>query len=171
MSSAVRQRLAAGPARGLGQATDVAAEVVSGETDAAELVNALLDPEPWVAIRAANALKKVQEARPDLVAPFSRKIVQAAAACTELRASWNIANVVSNLPLKGAQRELAIDLMFEALRSPSGILRTIAMQGLFNFSAEDAALRRRVRPIVEELAANGTAAMRARARMLLKQMR
>lgn len=170
-SASVSERLASGLPRGLGCANAVAAEALHSPVVLAELVAAVQDKRAVVAIRAANALKKVQEGKPDLLVPFTKKILHSALECEELRARWNLTRVVGLLPLRGRDRALGIELMFEALRSESGFLRTFAMQGLVDFSVEDAALRARVRPIVEEFTENGTAAMRARARKLLPLMK
>jgi len=166
-AASIRERLASGPPRGLGCANAIVAEALHSSDVLAELVAAAQDKRAVVAIRAANALKKVQQERPNLLVPFTKKILRSALECEELRARWNLTRVVGLLPLRGRDRALAIELMFEALRSESGLLRTFGMQGLVDFSAEDVALRTRVRPIVEEFAENGTAAMRARARKLL----
>jgi hypothetical protein len=170
-AASVRERLAGGPPRGLGCANAIVVEANHSPDVLAELVAAAQDKRAVVTIRAANALKKVQRERPDLLVPFTKKILRAALECEELRTRWNLTRVVGQLPLRGRDRALGIELMFEALGSESGFLRTFAMQGLVDFSADDAALRARVRPIVEEFAANGTAAMRARARKLLPLVR
>jgi hypothetical protein len=131
-----------------------------------ELVVALRDERGVVVVRAANALKKVQAERPELVSLYAKKILRAAMTCEVLFARWSLTIVVGGLPLRGKDKALAVELMFDALRSESVLMRTFAMQGLVDLSADDAALRRRVRPIVEEFAESGTAAMRARARKL-----
>jgi hypothetical protein len=69
--------------------------------------------------------------------------------------------------LKGADKALAVDLMFERLRDRSGLNRTMAMQALMDLSEQDKALRTRVMPMVLEFVESGTPAMRARARRLL----
>jgi len=150
----------------LGCANAVAAEALTSPPLVAELVDALSDKRGVVVVRAANALKKIQAQKAELVAPFAKKILRAGMGCDELFAQWSLALVVGGLPLKGRDKALAVELMFEWLRSESGLLRTLAMQALVDLSAEDLALRRRVRPIVEEFRENGTPAMRARARKL-----
>jgi hypothetical protein len=170
-AASVRERLASGPPRGLGCANAIVIEAMRSPDVLTELVAAVQDKRAVVAIRAANALKKVQQEQPDLLASFTKKLLRAALECTELRARWNLTRVVGQLPLRGRDRALGIELMFDALRDESGLLRTFGMQGLVDFSAKDAALRLRVRPIVEEFARNGTAAMRARARKLLPLVR
>jgi hypothetical protein len=120
-----------------------------------------------VVLRAANALKKVQQQNPELLAPFAKRLLRAALKCEVLFARWSLTIIVGGLPLQGKDRALAIELLFEGLRGDSALLRTFAMQSLADMSRDDASLRRRVRPIVEQFAEHGTAAMRARARKLL----
>ena len=162
----VRERLAAGSVRGLGAANAIAAEALRRPDVVGELVDALRDERGVVVLRAANALKKVQDAQPSLVAGSAKQILKAALSCEVLFARWSLTVVVGRLPLKGRERALAIELMFEALSAKSGLLRTFAMQALVDMSRGDAALRKRVRPMVAEFAESGTAAMRARARKL-----
>jgi hypothetical protein len=75
--------------------------------------------------------------------------------------------VLGRLPLKGAEKAVVVELMFERLRDGSGLNRTMAMQALMDLSGEDAGLRGRVMVIVREALEGGTPAMRARARKLL----
>ena len=84
---------------------------------------------------------------------------------------WNLTIAIGRLPLKGREKDLAVDLMYERLRDPSGLNRTFAMQALIDLSEGDAALRKRVLPIVHEALEYGTPAMKARARRLLKHVR
>jgi len=75
--------------------------------------------------------------------------------------------VLGRLPLKGADKGLAVELMFERLGDRSGLNRTMAMQALMDLSEGDVGLRARVLVIVREALEYGTPAMRARARKLL----
>jgi hypothetical protein len=169
--ASVRERLAAGPKRGLGEANSIAAQAARDEKTLAELVAALKDDRAAVVSRAANALKKVQQMRPEALQPHAKRILRAAMASQELRARWNLTVAVGGLELRGRDRALAVELMFDALRSESAFLRTFAMQGLWELAKGDSALMQRVRPMVQEFATTGTAAMRARARKLLADNR
>ena len=46
---------------------------------------------------------------------------------TDLRTRWKLTKVIGSLPLKGRDRGLAVDLLFEALGSHSGFLRAFAL--------------------------------------------
>lgn len=163
-------RLAAGSPRGLGAASEIVSEALH-TTDAAlfvsGLVDTLRDPRPVVQNRAARALKKIQAEHPQSLNPFAKRLLRATLARSDLRARWNLLIVCGNLPLRGTDRALAIDLMFDSLRGGSALERTFAMQALVNFAAGDRALLERVKPIVCAALRNPSAAVRARARKLL----
>lgn len=165
--ASVRERLAAGSKRGLGCADEIARGAIAGRPLLPELVAALDDPRPLVISRAANALKKVQAEDPRALDPFARKLVRKALDCEVLEARWNLTVVVGGLRLKGRDRALAIELLFESMTSSSVFLRVSALQALVDFGEDDPELRRRVHPVLEDFLAHGTAAMQARARKLL----
>lgn len=168
--SAVRERLAAGPVRGLGCASEIATEALTSPATLKELVAAASDSRAVVSSRAANALKKVQDTAPDLLAPHAGKLVRCALACEELRTRWNLTLIAGALPVRGRDRKLAIDLMFESLTSPSAFLRAFAVQGLVNLCDGDESFKLRVRNVVERAADDSSAAVRARARKLLPKL-
>lgn len=169
-TASVVERLAAGPKTGLGPAHKIAAEAIRSSEVVRELVDALRDRRTVVTIRAANALNKVQQSNAEVVTKYGHDILRAALECEDLLTRWNLTIVVGRLPLHGRDRALAVDLMFEALGSGSGFLRAFAMTGLVELAAGDAALRKRVRPIVEKALEDPSAAMRARARKLLPKL-
>ncbi len=164
--NAVSERLAGGPARGLAPVSKIVHEAAHSPSTRRELVAALGDERPIVQSRAANALKKLQAQQPQLVVPYASRILRATLRCEVLEARWNLTIVTGSLPLRGRNRMLAVDLLFEALDAPSPLLRTFALQGLVNQAAQDRTLQARVRPILTRFATYGTAAMRARARKL-----
>jgi hypothetical protein len=137
-------------------------------TDPADLIRTLRLGDKASAERAARALKHISEADPTALYAWRRKLLQIAFAVQDVRVQWNLTIVIGRLPLRGADKGVAIDLMFERMRHPSGLNRTFALQALFDLSANDAQLRTRVLPLVHEALESGTPAMRARARRLLK---
>ena len=141
-----------------------------GDAVCAELVRRLRDGDKVVVERAARTLKKIAEADRCTLLAWRKRLLEEAVRAVDVRVRWNLTIVLGKLPLKGRDKALAVDLMFERLRDPSGLNRTMALQALIDLSAEDSALRARVRPVVEEFAEHGTPAMRARARRLQKSV-
>ena len=163
----LRERLAAGSARGLGCANQVAHEAMLDRALLKALVQALGDPRPRVVTRAANALKKVQTSQPGALDALAPALIRSALNCESLEARWNLIAIVGKLPLKGRNRALAVDLLFESLNTANAWLRIHSLQALFDLSPRDPALQGRLRPALEVATAQGTPAMQARARRLL----
>ncbi len=120
-----------------------------------------------VAECAARTLKKIAEQDGAALYAWRKPLLKEAFRATDVRVQWNLSIILGHLPLKGADKALAVDLMFERLVDPSGLNRTMAMQALMDLSEDDAPLRSRVLPIVREALEDGTPAMQARARKLL----
>lgn len=134
------------------------------------LIAALHDKRRVVTTRAANALKKIGRAEPNLLVPYAHELLRVAGECEDLQTRWNLTIALGGLPLRGRDKALAIELLFEALASDSGFLRAFSLSGLVNLAAKDDSLRRRVQPIVEQALDDPSAAVRARARKLLKTL-
>ncbi len=132
-----------------------------------ELVRGLRDGDKGVVERAARTLKKVSERDAGALYAWRKALLKEALRAVDVRVQWNLSIVLGRLPLKGSDKALAVELMFERLGDASGLNRTMAMQALMDLSEGDAGLRARVLVIVREAMEGGTAAMRARARKLL----
>jgi HEAT repeat protein len=138
-----------------------------GEGVCGELVRLLRDKDKVVVERAARTLKKIAERDGEALFAWRKKLLDEAFRAVDVRVQWNLTVVIGKLPLKGADKALAVDLMFERLQDRSGLNRTMAMQALMDLSEQDRPLRARVMPVVLEFLEEGTPAMRARARRLL----
>ena len=145
-----------------------AALAAGGEEVCLRLIRALSSPEKPEAERAARTLKKIAEADRAALYPYRKQILKAAFAARDVRVQWNLSLVLGRLALKGQDKAIAVDLMYERLTDKSGLNRTCAMQALMDLSESDATLRSRVLPILREALEHGTPAMKARAKLLLK---
>jgi len=83
---------------------------------------------------------------------------------------WNLTIILGELPLRGRDKLLAIDIMFEALSSRSALQRVFALTALTNYAQDDAGLRKRIAPILQRTLTDPSAAIRARVRKLLRQL-
>lgn len=167
----LRDRLAAGTTRDLGCANEVAREALRKPALVEELINALDDERIVVSHRAANALKKIQRGDPSLVAPFAKQLLRKAIETEHMHTRWNLTIIVGELPLRGRDKALAVDLMFETLSSRSALQHVFALQALTNYAEDDPALRKRVQPILQQALTGSSAAIRVRARKLILQLK
>ena len=167
----LRDRLSLGTTRDLGPTNEIAREALRNHALIAQLIDALDDERLVVPHRASNALKKIQRSRPELLHPFAKRILKKALATEHMHTRWNLTIILGELPLRGRDKSLAVDLMFEALASRSALQRVFALQALANYAQDDPALRKRVLPILKRALTDSSAAIRARTRKLLKQLR
>jgi hypothetical protein len=136
-----------------------------------ELVGLLRDGDKRVVERAARTLKKISERDAGALFGWRKALIKEAFRAVDVRVQWNLSIVLGRLPLKGADKAVVVELMFERLRDGSGLNRAMAMQALMDLSEGDEGLRARVMVIVREALEGGTPAMRARARKLLEAKR
>ena len=178
----LRDRLSTGTTRDLGPTNEIVREALHHHSLVKELVEALSDERIVVAHRASNALKKIQRSKPELLAPFAKQILKRALATEHMHTRWSLTIILGELPtgspasslagvaLRGRDKALAVDLMFEALSSRSALQRVFALQALANYAQNDSALRARMQPILQRALTDTSAAIRARARKLVKQL-
>ena len=155
-----------GPEAASGELVEAAFGVL-GAAVCEGLVRQLRDGDKAVVERAARTLKKISERDAGALYAWRKTLLKEAFRAVDVRVQWNLSIVLGRLPLRGADKGLAVELMFERLRDGSGLNRTMAMQALMDLSERDEGLRGRVMPIVRESLEGGTPAMRARARKLL----
>jgi len=179
----LRNRLATGTTRDLGPTNEIVREALHNHALINKLVDALDDERIVVPHRASNALKKIQRSNPALVAPFAKQILRVALATEHMHTRWNLTIILGELPtgspasslagvaLRGRDKALAIDIMFEALSSRSALQRTFALTALTNYAQNDPTLRTRILPILQRALTDTSAAIRARARKLVKKVK
>jgi hypothetical protein len=166
----IAQMLAGGDRRSIGRANE-AAELVRRRTERfRELIKSMWDEDPVVRMRAADAAEKVSGANPELLKPYKRELLGLLAEAEQIELRWHLAAMVPRLGLTSAERQRAVASLEHYLEDRSSIVKTFALQGLTDLARKEPGLRGRVKQILEESQASGTAAMKARARKLLKEL-
>jgi HEAT repeat protein len=159
--------LRGGDRRSLGRADEVAARVSKNLKLFPALMRGLWDEDPLVRMRAADAAEKVTRAHPKLLTRYKRELFGLMGESEQIEVRWHLAAMITRLPLHGAERELAVDLLHGYLEDRSAIVRTFALQALFDLAKDDAGMRPGVIELLRQATRTGTAAMRARSRKLL----
>jgi hypothetical protein len=169
-----RQSIAAmlkgGDRRSIGKANQIAKLISSDPQRFAELLECLWDEDPIARMRAADAAEKVTVTRPELLNPHKREMLGLLAEAEQIELRWHLALMVPRLALSGPERERAAAALQRYLEDRSSIVKTFALQGLADLARQDLRLREPVRRTLEESLRTGTAAMKARARKLLKEL-
>jgi hypothetical protein len=169
-----RSTLAGGPRLGVARVCEVVESVLAQPRKTAELIECLWDQDPGVVSRAADALEKASHRRPELLAPqlapWKTALLGLLAEATEIKLRWNLALLVPRLTLTKTEIRRAAGALQTYLEDRSSIVKTCAMQGLARLTRQDPSLLPEVLDLVRILARSGTPAMRARGRILLKEL-
>ncbi len=161
--------LAGGNRRSIGRANELVALVERDRELLAAVVREMWNDDPIVAMRAADAAEKLTRARPEVLQGFKPELLGLAEETSQQELRWHLAAMVPRLRLKPAEKHRAVQTLTRYLEDKSSIVKTFAMQGLFDLSCGDKALRGKVEEMLRAVLNRGTPAMRARARKLLKQ--
>lgn len=160
-------RLAGGDRRSLGRANEVARTVAKNPRRFPELFAGLWAEDPLVRMRAADAAEKVTKDNPALLQKYKNELLGLLADCDQIEVRWHLALMVPRLRLSVEERRRAATLLQAYLDDRSSIVRTHALQGLADLAENNAEFRPSIIEILREAARAGTAAMRARSRILL----
>ncbi len=164
-------RLSGGDRRSIGEANAVVSEVLVDSALFPLLVRALEYPDEIVRMRAADAIEKITISRPDLLRGYEAHMIDRIAATPQQEVRWHVAQIIPRLNLDSIERERALAILTGYLNDRSRIVQTFAMQALADLARDDQDLRRRVLPMLEQLAVTGSPAVRSRGRRLVAQLR
>ncbi len=168
--SGLLTRLQGGDRRSIGRSDEIVAEVLAQPSRFEELFAGLLDADPIVRMRAADAVEKITAKRPDWLKPHKRQLLGSVATIDQQEVRWHVAQMLPRLELTQRERRRATDILLGYLNDQSSICRTFALQALADLSEGDVRLRAKVIGLLKEAARSGTPAMKSRAKKLLKSL-
>ena len=169
-SQAISILLKGGDRRSIGRSNQVVKIVLRAPQRFAKLIECLWNDDPIVRMRAGDAAEKVSAVRPEWLRDYKTELLGLLAETEQIELRWHLAQMISRLPLTQSERRRAAETLQLYLGDRSSIVRTFALQALADISRNDRELRLTLREILEQSLRSGTAAMKARARKLLKEL-
>jgi hypothetical protein len=166
----VLQKLEGGDRRSIGRADEVVADVLAEPELFDSVFHGMAHGDPVVRMRSADVIEKVTARRPEYLRPYKSLLLQEIATSQQQEVRWHVAQMIPRLDLSAQERDQAVALLLSYLEDRSRIVKTFSMQALADLAREDAGLRSRVLPILQELATTGSPAMRSRGRKLLGEL-
>jgi hypothetical protein len=161
--------LAGGDRRSIGRSDEVAGIVLRKSGLFPELISGLWSKDPVIRMRTADAVEKVTRKKPEWLKPYKRELLGLMAEARDAELRWHLAAMVPRLPLSSKERQRVVSTLELYLADRSSIVKTFALQGLADLALSDPAMGAAVIEILREAARNGTPAMKARSRKLLRK--
>ena len=153
-----------------GRSRQVAELVLAKPRKVGQLIECLWDENPGVANRAADALERATYHRPKLAQAWKNELIGLMAEAEQNKLRWNLALLVPRLQLDVREARRAATVLRTYLNDQGSIVKTAAMHGLAGLTQHDPELLPEVVDMLRILSRSGTPAMRARGRILLKQL-
>jgi HEAT repeat protein len=161
--------LSGGDRRSLGSSGRVVSLVLENPAIISGLVDLLTGHDPVVVMRAADVLEKVQRKLPPSVfTPFRRKLMALARTAVQPELRWHLTQMLPHLMLSKSQRHALVGILKQYFEDRSAIVRVSALQATVELAKGYDELEHVARDRLEQ-ALRGSAAERARARILLSR--
>jgi len=170
--SQVLKKLRGGDLRSIGKSEEVVQDVLENPALFGEVFEGMLDDDPTVRMRSADALEKVSSRHPEYLQPFKNRLINEASQIKQQEIHWHVAQMFSYLELSGSERDKVTRILLSYLDSDkSKIVKVCSMQTLANFAEEDKAIRPKVIVKLREIVEIGSPAMVSRAKKLLAKLK
>ena len=165
------KKLAGTDRRSISRSEAVVAEVLAHPSLFGVVFDGMLDPDPVIRMRCADAVEKITVAHPEYLPPYKKKLIQQAAQIDQQEVRWHAAQLFSRLQLNKAERRAVAGILNGYLADKSKIVKTFSMQALADIAGQDAELRPGIVKQLEELTRTGSPAMKSRGRKLLAKLK
>ena len=166
----IREMLAPGGRLDVGRAWEVVELVEGRPGKLSQLIECLWDDNPAVANRAADALERVTRDRPAQAQRWKDALLGLIAETTEKKVRWNLALVIPRLKLTLPECRRVAEVLRTYLDDRARVVKTAALHGMTDLTRQDPASLPGVLDLLRVAGRSGTPAMRARSRILLKEI-
>lgn len=164
------KKLAGGDRRSIGRSDEVVAEVLASPAQFPLIFEGLLNDDPLIRMRAADAVEKITARHPGYLQPYKNQLITQVARINQQEVRWHVAQMLPRLEWSEAERAQVVEILLAYLNDASSIVKTFAMQALADLAEQDDRLRPQVIPLLEELTQTGSPAMQSRGRKLLRRL-
>ena len=167
---ALLKKLAGGDRRSIGKSNQVVVEASAEVGLFGVLFEGMLDADPVLRMRCADAVEKITARHSEYLQPFKRRLMREVAKIDQKEVRWHVAQMLSRLALNARERRMAMAILSEYLEDESKIVKTFSMQALAEIAEQDADLRAPIIAQLQKLTRTGSPAMKARGKKLLAKL-
>jgi hypothetical protein len=168
LNEAMRTVLSGGDRRSMRNADEMAATISDDPGLFGSCVRAMLDDDPAIRMRAADAVEKASRSRPELLAAHKAVLLGSIAAINQHEVRWHLFQILPRLSLTADEQFAWFKRAVQWMQSDRRIVAAEALSALFELSRSDELLRAQAVTIAIESLDGPSPALRARARKLLK---
>ena len=165
--------LSGGHPNSLGRTIEVVDTVLAEPKRFDELFGCYRSTDPVVRLRTSNALKRIEEARHDLLRPYIDRLIDDIGDLDQASARWTLAQLFKKLAddMSADQKSAAKSIMQRNLATESDwIVLNMTIETLSSWAGEDDELAIWLRPHLERIAGDPRKSVSAKATKKLQQL-
>ena len=169
--SKILQKLKGGDLRSIGRADEVVLDILRSPSLFGEVFGGMLNDDPLIRMRSADALEKISSKHPEYLQPFKTRLINEVTKIKQQEVRWHVAQMFSRLEIDDRERDRIIKILLSYFdTSESKIVKTFSMQTLADFAERDEAIRPQIIKILKNLAKTGSPAMKNRGIKLVNKL-
>lgn len=159
-----------GDRRSIGQSNEAVTLVLEQPALFDILVSGMLQDNPLIRMRCADATEKVTRLRPEFLKPYKSVLLEQLANIEQPEVRWHVAPMLVRLPLTETEQVSVFEILLKFLNDRSSIVQTFSLQAMYDLAELNAKFRPIVSQHIQEMAEKRAPAVKARARKLLKNL-
>jgi hypothetical protein len=169
--SKILQKLRGEDLRSIGKADEVVQDILNDPSLFQEVFEGMLNKDPVIRMRSADAIEKVSAKRPEYLRPFKSKLINQISKIEQQEVRWHTAQMFSYIETSKIERNKIIKILLSYIETDeSKIVKTFSMQTLADFAEKDEQIKPRIRNLIKGMIKNGSPAIISRGKKLLKQL-
>jgi len=169
--SEILQKLRGGDLRSIGRAEEVVQDILRSPSLFGEVFDGMLNDDPLIRMRSADALEKVSSKHPEYLKPYKERLISEVSKIKQQEVRWHVAQMFSRLEINDRERDRIIKILLSYIdTSESKIVKTFSMQTLADLAKRDEAIRPQIIKILKNLVGTGSPAMKNRGNKLINKL-
>ena len=168
--NSMEKRLDGGDLRSIEQGNLVLEDLKKDPSLFNEVFTCLYSDNPVVRMHSADVIEKFTTRHPECLHPYKEKLLHEISTLNQKEVRWHICQIIPRLELNKNEIDHVFILFKKFLKDTSSIVKTFAMQALFDLAQLNKDLLPEVKTIINSCLKKGTPAMKSRAKKLLSQL-
>jgi len=169
--SKILQKLRGDDLRSIGKADEVVQNILNDPSLFEEVFEGMLNKDPVIRMRSADAIEKVSVKHPEYLQPFKSKLINHVSKIEQQEVRWHVAQMFSYIKINKTERDKIIKILLSYIETDeSKIVKTFSMQTLADLAEKDGQIKPKIINLIKGMIKNGSPAIISRGKKLLKQL-
>ena len=169
--SKILQKLRGDDLRSIGKADEVVQDILNDPSLFKEVFEGMLNEDPVIRMRSADAIEKVPVKHPEYLQPFKSKLINHISKIEQQEVHWHVAQMFSYIEISKIERNKIIKILLSYIETDeSKIVKTFSMQTLADLAEKDGQIKPKIINLIKGMIKNGSPAIISRGKKLLKQL-